>query len=169
MDLGSRINVTGNAGVGKSTLANLLSERLGFDVIALDGIVWQSGWRATPVDKCRAALAEIASRPTWIVDGVAKEIREAADTVIFLDYPRRISLWRCAKRTVRYLFRSRPELPENCPELLIIPTLVKLIMQFPRVMRQRILDEAQRPGNEQRYIHIRSQRELDHFLKQIGR
>jgi hypothetical protein len=57
-------------------------------------------------------------------------VRESADLIVFLDYPRWVSFWRCAKRNWRYLFRSRPGLPENCPEIRIVPTLIRIIWQL---------------------------------------
>ena len=43
-----RINITGNAGSGKTTLAKNLGRRLSIPVIHLDQIVWQPNWQKTP-------------------------------------------------------------------------------------------------------------------------
>ena len=40
----------------------------------------------------------------------------ACDTVIFLDYPRHVCLWRALKRLITYRNRVRPDMTEGCPE-----------------------------------------------------
>ncbi len=43
-----RLAILGRGGAGKSTLAQQLSNELGFPVIELDSIFWQPGLRPTP-------------------------------------------------------------------------------------------------------------------------
>ena len=66
-------------------------------------------------------------------------------------------LGRCLRRNAPYLFRSRPGLPERCPELLILPTLLRLIWRFPVQTRPWILAAQQgvRP-----FVHLRSAGEI---------
>jgi len=135
-----RILVTGNAGAGKTTLANALGRALGLPVHGLDRVVWQPGWKKTAQAQKQQALERlIASSDDWVIEGVSQTVMEAADTIILLDVPRHICLWRCAKRNRRYLFRSRQDLPERCPEILIIPKLVSIIWNFPARVRPSIL------------------------------
>ncbi|MDP1736593.1 MAG: hypothetical protein Q8L23_04045 [Caulobacter sp.] len=136
----TRIHITGNAGSGKSTLAAKLGRRLDLPVFGLDQIVWQPGWRKSPADWRKDREAELVAQPSWIIDGVSRTVLDAADYVIFLDVSRATSFVRCARRNWKYLFRSRPGLPENCPEILIIPRLVQIIWGFPINVRPGILD-----------------------------
>lgn len=101
------------------------------------------------------------------MDGVSREILAAADTVVFLDVPRLTCLVRCLRRNVRYLFRSRPGLPERCPEILILPTLVRLIWRFPQEARPRILAAIEANGDRQRFVHVQSDVELRAFLAEV--
>ena len=135
----TRIHITGNAGSGKSTLAARLGRSLDLPVFGLDQIVWQPGWRKSPSDWRRDREAKLVARPSWIIEGVSRTVLDAADYVIFLDVSRATSFVRCAGRNWKYLFRSRPGLPENCPEILIIPRLIQIIWRFPIHVRPGIL------------------------------
>ena len=162
-----RILVTGNAGSGKSTLAARLGALLGLEVVGLDRVVWRPGWRKTPPEERRAAEQEIAARPAWVVDGVSRTLMDAAEVVIFLDLGRARCLWRCMRRNAPYLLRSRPGLPEGCPELLILPTLLRLIWRFPAQTRPWILAARQAPRPGQTFHHVRSSQELQALIAAV--
>ena len=159
-----RINVTGNAGVGKSTLAAHIALLVDAPLFGLDQIVWRPGWKQPERDKRTAMEQALCAQTSWVIDGVSRGVREAADMIVFLDYPRRISFWRCARRNWRYLFRSRPGLPPDCPEILIVPTLVKMIWRFPTKVRPALLAEFDEWKGEKTLVHIRSNRDLAEFM-----
>ncbi len=161
-----RILVTGNAGAGKTSVAQLLASQMGLPYVGLDGIVWKAGWVKTPALERQEKESAIAQTPTWVVDGVSLFILGAADTVIFLDYPRYRCFWRVLCRNIPYLFRSRPGLPERCPEISMVPTLVKIIWRFPQKVRTGILSECHTTGK--RIVHIRRNSELQQFLSSVG-
>ena len=154
LDLGRRVLVTGNAGSGKSILAVALGARLNIPVFGLDAIVWQPRWRKTPEIEKRHRITALVSQPAWVIDGVSTQAVEAADTVIFLDVPRRVCYMRVAQRNVSYLFRSRPGLPEHCPEILIVPKLAKIIWTFHAHERPTILAEATRSEPTRSFVHV---------------
>ena len=136
-----RINVTGNAGSGKSTLSQQLSRELGLPLIEMDRLIWEAGWKKVPKELYQTQLATLLQRESWVLDGVSKSARQQADLIVFLDYPRRVCAWRCAKRNWRYLFRSRPGLPEGCPEWQVILALAKIIVNFPNLAKEIILKD----------------------------
>ncbi len=165
----NRINVTGNAGAGKTTVATKLSKALDLELIGLDAVVWKAGWQLTPREERQQKEAEIAARPSWVVDGVSATIRQAADTIVFLDYGRWVAFSRCARRNWRYLFRSRPGLPARCPEILILPTLIKIIWQFAHTMRPKLLAELDAFRETKRIVHIRNNVQLRAFLEEVSK
>ena len=136
-----RINVTGNAGSGKSTLSRQLSRDLSLPLIEMDRLIWKAGWQKVPKERYQAQLAQLLQPESWVLDGVSKLARQQADLIVFLDYPRRVCALRCAKRNWRYLFRSRPGLPEGCPEWKIVLTLATIIIGFPNHARAAILKD----------------------------
>jgi adenylate kinase family enzyme len=134
-----RILITGNAGSGKTTLASQLAADTGLPYIGLDSIVWQAGWQKTPrAERIQQELL-IADQDAWVVDGVSDVLADAADAIVFLDLPRYVCLYRVFRRNLPYLFRSRLGLPERCPEILILPSLLKIIYLFPKRVRPKIL------------------------------
>jgi adenylate kinase family enzyme len=159
-----RVNVTGNAGAGKSTIARALGDASGIEVVGLDRIVWQPYWTPTPTHQREALIADVVERPEWIVDGVSRQVRGHADLIVFIDLKRRVLLWRCARRNVRHLWRTRPDLPDGCPEALIIRRLLRIIMRFPRDVRPAILDDGSRAPA---FVHLRSRQQLDEFLGEL--
>jgi adenylate kinase family enzyme len=88
----NRILVTGNASSGKTTLAITMASHAALPYIVLDEIVWQPQWKKTPAAQRLKPEATIASQTAWIVDGVPQLLLEAADTVVFIDFPRRSCL-----------------------------------------------------------------------------
>lgn len=101
-----RVVVVGCAGSGKSTLSRKLAARAGLPLIERDAL-GSLGSRAY-----REALGEVAGQPLWILDGAPHYeddlIYRAADTVIFLDYPKPLVMWRVLRRTVLIELSRRP-------------------------------------------------------------
>jgi adenylate kinase family enzyme len=157
--------VTGNAGAGKTTLATTLGQALDLPVFHLDSIVWQPGWRKTPPDERDRQEAELIEGQDWVIDGVSDQVRGAADLVVFLDVPRYRCLGRVFRRNLPYLFRSRPGLPAGCPEILIIPRLIRMILRFPHRVRARIRSEA---SSSVRFRWIRSAEDMEQLGTELG-
>ncbi len=161
-----RINVTGNAGAGKTTLANVLGKELDIPVDCLDSVVWNSGWRKTPPQERASAEDTLIARPLWIIDGVSHKVRQAADLVVFIDVSRNVCAWRSLRRTFRYLFRNRPELPQGCPEWRVFPLLLGIIRQFPANAGAAIHREA--AANTSKYKILRNCQESQLIVRHVS-
>ena len=161
-----RIHITGNAGSGKTTMAHSLSATLGIPAHSLDTIVWRPQWKKAPPAERLIAERNLTSQSTWIIDGVSEHVREAADLVIFLDLPRHRCLHRALRRSMRHLQSQRPEFPPDCPEWKILPTLSRIIWRFPKLVGQRIEQEAVR--SPEKYWVMRSDKDIDTLLAMAG-
>lgn len=158
-----RIHITGNAGSGKTTLARELGKILDIDVFGLDKIVWKENWGITPKDERVVLEKELTSKKSWIIEGVSSTVRQSADYIIFLDFPRETCLKRGLARSLKFLFTTRLELPENCPEFKIIHKLIKLIWQFDGNAKPAIIDDLK----NKRCITITNNSELSNFVESV--
>lgn len=117
-----RVMIIGQPGSGKSTLARKLGERTGLPVVHIDTIHWQPGWVERSRDEKTRLCHEVEARERWIFDGghsTTWQNRLArADTVIWIDRSAPLRFWRVFFRTMLSRGRSRPDLPDDCPELL---------------------------------------------------
>lgn len=115
-----RIIVIGSGGAGKSTFSRRLGVATGIEVIHLDRLFWKAGWIETPKDEWSKLVEDTLKADSWIMDGNfggTREMRmQACDTIIFLDTPRLVCIWRVLKRWALYRKGSRPDMAEGCAE-----------------------------------------------------
>jgi adenylate kinase family enzyme len=115
-----RIAIVGCSGGGKSTLARALGERLSLPVINLDTLFWKPGWVESPLEEFRPRVDAAAGEDRWIIEGTftsASALRFArADTVIWLELPILLCLWRAVRRSLLSYGRTRADLAPGCPE-----------------------------------------------------
>ena len=147
-----RINITGNAGAGKTRLAQHVACWLGIPVFHLDSLVWQPGWGKAPTRTRRSLEQQLVSKRAWVIDGVSATVRQAADIVVYLDVPRNVCLLRALMRTLHYGLCTRPEMPPGCPELLALPKLIRIIYCFPGKAGATLVAEAQRQPEKFRIV-----------------
>ena len=118
-----------------------------------------------------AIVTEAASQESWIIDGNYGRTMgprlERADTVVFLDFPRLVCLWRVFKRWLRYRGRSRPDLPPGCPERLSWE-FVRWIWSYPKRSRPRVVQRIEDHSAGTELIVLQSQRDIDRFLARLA-
>lgn len=115
-----KVLVIGSGGSGKTTLAKRIAASLNLELIHLDSIYWKPGWVETPKAEWLKTVEEIVKREAWIMDGNYSGTLDlrilACDTVIFLDMPRIVCLWRVLKRLVLNWNRNRSDMADECRE-----------------------------------------------------
>ena len=100
-----RVSVVGTSGAGKSTLGRSLADALGGEFLELDSVNHQADWVPLPTEEFRRRVALVVAGERWVIDGNYSKIRDLvwarADTVVWLDLPRRTVMRRVTWRSVR--------------------------------------------------------------------
>ncbi len=100
-----RIVIVGSTGSGKTTLAHRLSHLLGVPQIEIDALFWMPNWEMPPIETVRERIRQSLGDGGWIVDGNYSETRivtwTQADTIVWLDYPLWLTLWRLFRRAIQ--------------------------------------------------------------------
>jgi adenylate kinase family enzyme len=100
-----RVSVIGSAGAGKSTVGRALALAIGGEFLELDSVYHQAGWTPLPSAEYRARVAAAVAGERWVIDGNYSTVQDLvwarADTVVWLDLPRRTVMRRLVWRTFR--------------------------------------------------------------------
>lgn len=163
-----KIVIIGSSGAGKSTFARELGSILKMKVFHLDRYFWQRGWRVKTRDTRIDILQEIVREKQWIIEGSYLSSSELhlheADTIIFLDIPPLLCLWRLTKRHLAYRRRSRRDIPEGSTDKLTMSHILKVVT-FPLEDRRTIKQKLRNYKSKQ-IIWLRSRKEVEDFLAQ---
>jgi adenylate kinase family enzyme len=149
--------MVGVSGSGKSTVGKELARRLAVPYVELDAIFHQPGWTPLPAEQFRWRVTAIASGEGWVIDGnytaVLPLVWERADSVVWLDLPRRTVMRRIIWRSVRRV-AGRAELwngnRERWRNLLTWneqESVISWAWHHHPIYRQRYAAAANDPGN----------------------
>jgi adenylate kinase family enzyme len=162
-----KIIIVGPGGAGKSTLARRLGAILGLEVVHLDELYWGPGWIEPPKEAWRATIADLLRRDAAILDGnyggTMPERLAWCDTVVFLDLPRIVCLWRVFLRR----FGDRAGMAAGCPERLDSKFL-RWIWEYPSTRRPGLLDLLDRASIGTRVVRLRSRGQVEGFLREVA-
>jgi len=170
-----RVSVVGNSGSGKSTLARELAARLGVPHLELDSVFHQPGWVPLPTDEFRRLVAARASEDRWVIDGnysaVQPIVMARADTVVWLDLPRRVVMrqviWRTMRRaaTRQELWNGNREPLSNFLSLVPEKSVISWAWHSHAKYRVRYGVAAADPANAHlTFIRLTSRRDVTRFL-----
>ena len=166
-----RVLVIGSGGSGKSTFAVALGQRTGLPVIHLDAHFWRPGWVETPKPEWRERVAQLVSGDAWVMDGnyggTLPQRLAACDTVIFLDLPRVVCVWRVIRRVMRYAGQSRPDMAPGCPEQFSLEFLL-WVWTYRSRRRPDVLRQLRALPATTRVETLRSTREVEAFLGSLA-
>ena len=103
--------MVGNSGSGKTLLAQRLASVLQVRLVELDAIHHLRDWEPIEPDVFIAEVGEVAGGDSWVIDGnyrtvvVDGPVWQRADTVVWLDLPRRTVMRQVVARTLRRTIR----------------------------------------------------------------
>lgn len=170
LDIMKKIILIGSGGAGKSTLARQLGAALQIEVIHLDALFWKPNWTPVQREKQVEIQTELVNKEEWIIDGNyggTIDIRlQAADTIIFLDIPRTICVYRAFKRMIQYRNKTRPDMGKDCNERLDI-NFLKWIWRYPKTKRPDIVKKLEGLSTEKQIIILQTPKQIQQFIENI--
>lgn len=168
-----RVSIKGTSGVGKSTLAAELARRLGVPYIELDALHHGPNWSEPTDEDFRARVREAmaAAADGWVIDGnydskLGDTVIGAADTIVWLDLPLRVTFPRLWRRTMGRL-RNHTELWNGNRETWRDQFASRETIFFwsIRSHRKHRREWPSRFGDDPRLVRLRSAEEVRRWLE----
>ncbi|HEU5460473.1 MAG TPA: hypothetical protein VFU83_08250, partial [Pyrinomonadaceae bacterium] len=110
----------------------------------------------------------LLSEESWVIDGNfggTLPLRvERCDTIIFLDMPRLLCLWRVTKRRLTYRNRSRPDMAEGCNEKLDLE-FIKWVWNYSNKSRPKVIKLLNENQASKGIVWLRSTGDVERFLE----
>ena len=169
-----RVSVIGTSGSGKSTLAAALAVALGADLLELDSVYHQAGWERLPTEEFRRRVASVVAGERWVIDGNNSEVQDLvwgrADTVVWLDLPRRTVMRRIIRRSFRRVARRVELWNGNREHWRNLLTRISWAWQTHAANRVKYEAAMADPGNSHlRFVRLASPAAVRRFLSAASR
>jgi adenylate kinase family enzyme len=169
-----RVLVIGSSGSGKSTFARRLGEAISVPIIHLDKLYWSPNWVGTTDEiEWQTKVERALQGDTWIIDGNYSGTLllrlQKADTVIFLDMPRVICVWRVVKRAAFYRKKTRPYMGADCDEKFDWKFLefVRYVWNYPARSKPKVEKLLAQNQNAKTIVRLKSKKDVENFLQKL--
>lgn len=164
-----KVVVIGCPGSGKTFFSRKLSDKSKLPLIHLDTIYHDLTHNYyEDKDSWRLRMNEVVKAPRWIIEGNYKstfDIRfKAADTIILLDYPRRVYFKRVLMRRIEYSNKRRAEMPESWNEKIELD-FIKFILRYKKIERPKVLKLLKKYESDKNVIILHNDKEAKVFIE----
>jgi adenylate kinase family enzyme len=157
--------VIGSPGAGKSTFSRQLATLTTLPLTHLDAEYWQPGWVRPSGEVWEAKVRRLTLPDAWILDGnytSTVALRAArADTVVVLDFPRWLCLYRAVRRALQNRRPDRLALGREPLDL----NFLRFIWNFPSVQRRQLAELERLP--QLRLVRLRSDAQARVWLETV--
>jgi len=169
-----RVVVCGTTGSGKSWLAERLAARHDLRPIELDALFWGKDWQPAPLELFRHRVEREIRDGDWIVVGNYGQVRDltwrAADTLVWLDLPFPLVMWRLFRRTMRRSLTKENLWGTGNTEslahsLFSRQSILLYAMKTHRKNRARFAIECEFLGKDKTVVRLASTREVERVLQ----
>jgi adenylate kinase family enzyme len=140
-----KVAILGSPGTGKTTFSIELAKKTNLPIIHLDFYHHQLKYNYyNDLEAWIARVESLIKQRKWIMDGNYNSTLikrcDAADTIIFFDYSRMLSIYRVLKRRLQYRNKKRQDMPDDWKEKVTWGFLV-YVWQYNDHSRKKILNE----------------------------
>jgi hypothetical protein len=173
-----RLLILGRTGSGKTTLARELAAALKVSHVELDALYFGPDLSTVPLQVLRERTTAAIAGDRWVTDGNKSAVRDLvwprADTVVWLDYPLVVSLWRLGRRAVWRTSVLKQQAATNggsgslAPQLWSAVTGVLTALRSHRGQRHRYPQMFADPANRHlAVVRLRSPRATRRWLARV--
>jgi adenylate kinase family enzyme len=175
-----RVAVFGNAGGGKSTLAERLAEITGLPLYVIDIIKFPDG-KYRPEEKgggqislqaYRKLHSDILHQDRWIIDGFenvasAWERFALADTLVYIDLPILTHYWGVTTRFGAGLFKNPKGWPEGSPIWESTLDGYKVVGRCHRYLTPKYREYVAEVASSKKVHHLKSRSAIAEFIQAV--
>jgi adenylate kinase family enzyme len=166
----NKIAVFGKPGSGKSTFSKALANATGVPLHQLDSIVYKKNGEQVDRAEYDQAHQSILDTKRWIIDGFGplgsfNTRLDAADTLIYIDLPYRVSYWFVTKRCLKGAFVKPEGWPEGSSVLKGTLTSYKTLRLCPQFWNDDFSKKLLERSSRQNVHIIKSVKQLNHFVQ----
>jgi adenylate kinase family enzyme len=170
-----RVSLLGVPRSGKTSIGRRLAASLDVPFVELDSLFHQPDWAELSRREFRTQVAHAVAGDDWVVDGnyaaVQDLVWQRADTVVWLDLPRRSITWRIIRRTIRRvmtrerLWNNNREPFSNLYRLDPEKNIIRWAWVKHAEYIERYTAAMQDPGYAHlRFVRLRSDHDIAEFL-----
>ncbi|MFK7773640.1 MAG: DNA topology modulation protein [Saprospiraceae bacterium] len=167
-----RIMIIGCSGSGKSTFSKKLNELTQIPIVHLDQKYWKPNWTESSEEEWRKTISEVVKKDQWIMDGNYSgtwDLRiPRADTIIFLDQPTYVCLYRVTKRIIANYGKTRPDMTADCPERFDLE-FFHYVLVYNLMRRKSNLKKLESWKKEKQIFIFRKEKDIKAFFEDIKR
>lgn len=162
----NKILIIGGPEMGKSTLANKLSEQLDLPVCHIDAINYKENWIQRDKKERDDIILKKVNEEKWILDGLYKETlqesMEKSDLIIILWFSKYTQLKGIFKRHIKNKEKEREDIP-GCIDKLELE-FIKFTLRYKTRM-QPIIDDILQGRYIDKVLMFKKQKELNKWYE----
>ena len=166
-----KIAILGYSGSGKSTLARHLAGYYKIPVLFLDTVNFSPNWVERDRDEGRLIVWNFIQNDSWVIDGnyedfFQRERLEQADKIIFMNFPRRVCIYRAFKRYLKYKNTTREDMAKGCIEKMDLEFIWWILHEGRTKKRRNHYKQIERDFKD-KIVILKNPKEVDLYLQKI--
>lgn len=164
----NRIVIFGKPAGGKSTLSKKLSDKTGINLYPLDLIEYYKNGERVEKQAYLQKHNELINKDSWIIEGLGTLdsfwLRiDAADTLVYIDLPYRISYWWSVKRLLISVFKKPLGWPEDSSVFKGTIASFKYLHLSRHFWTEELFEKIESRSKDKKLYRITSVEELNSF------
>lgn len=169
-----KIAILGYSGSGKSTLARWLGDYYKIPILFLDTVQFLPNWVERDRDEGRLIVHDFMKKnSSWVIDGnysdfSQRERLEQADKIVFMNFPRRVCIYRAFKRYLQYKNTTRESMAKGCTEKIDLEFTWWILHDGRTREKRKHYREIEMEFRE-KIVVLKNKREVELFKKNIAR